>query len=201
MKHVLQNIHPEKKTSNRCCEIVEEEDEEAVVDKTEEDDLISPIPIETYIEYRQRPVTMAFQKNGPIISNKISALEMTGTVLMSCGSVLAVIKLGTWVALVIATVAILQNVSEYLGLTQERASINNGLSDLQNLRTWWEALSVVDRRTRKSKELAVCTVEKAIIQRAAARAAAVGGASGVSTSSDSNESSDSSASSQQPETR
>jgi hypothetical protein len=44
-----------------------------------------------------------------------------------------------------------------------------GIHDLQNLRTWWDSLSVIDRRTRMAKNHAVMVLEQAVLNQAMAR--------------------------------
>ena len=110
-KHVDRNIHHSR------VRIVRDNPENAMESgkKADSDDLTSPIPVETYIEYRAMPIMFSFERAGPGLASKISGLEVTRTIILSGGSVLAVLKLGSWVALLVAVVAVLSNISEYLG--------------------------------------------------------------------------------------
>ena len=58
----------------------------------------------------------------------------------------------------------------------------NSLSDFQNLMTWWESLSIIDKRTKQSKEKAVGTIEGGILLLVERRAGAA-----FSSNSDENE--------------
>ena len=69
----------------------------------------------------------------------------------------------------VAVGALLQNVSEYFGFARERSAVNQGLKDVENMFSWWESLSVVDRRTNKSKEIAVGMTEGSVMGWAEAR--------------------------------
>jgi len=65
---------------------------------------------------------------------------------------------------------------DYYQLRTERDTRNNSLGDFQNLLTWWDSLSIIDKRTRKAKEKALSSVENGVLllHERMAGAAAVG---------------------------
>ena len=150
----------------------------------DKDDFISPITIETYVEFRAKPITLAYEKQTPLISDKLSALEIIVFILTSAGAVLAVpgIDMGSWVAITVAMSTAVTSYIEYFALKTERDTRNNSLSDFQNLMTWWESLSIIDKRTKQSKEKAVGTIEGGILLLVERRAGAA-----FSSNSDENE--------------
>ncbi|GMH70018.1 hypothetical protein TrST_g14150 [Triparma strigata] len=131
----------------------------------EKDDFVSPITIETYFEYRAIPLALAYEKHTPAISDKLSFLEITVFVLTSAGAVLAVpgVELGSWVAITVALSTGVTSYIEYFQLRVERDTRNNSLAEFQNLVTWWESLSIIDKRTKQSKEKALSTIENGVL--------------------------------------
>jgi len=129
------------------------------------DDLISPITIETYVEYRAKPITLAYERQTPVIANKLSALEITVFVLTSAGAILAIpgIDMGSWVAITVAMSTAVTSYIEFFQLRIERDTRNSSLTEFQNLQTWWESLSIIDKRTKQSKEKALGTIEGGIM--------------------------------------
>ena len=142
---------------------------------TERDDFVSPISIETYMEYRAKLLTLSFERETPAFSRMLTVLEIFSFLLTSSGAVIAVpgIDLGTWVAI---TVALSTGVTSYIDFYQlrtERDTRNHSLSEFQNLLTWWESLSIIDKRTRTAKQKAVGTIENCVLNLCISRAGSV----------------------------
>ena len=146
----------------------------------DKDDFISPMNIETYVEYRAKPITLAYEKQTPLISDKLSFLEILVFVLTSAGAVLAVpgINMGSWVAITVALSTAVTSYIEYFQLRIERDTRNNSLSEFQNLMTWWESLSIIDKRTKQSKEKALAIIEGGVLILVERRAGAAFSTSG-----------------------
>ena len=133
--------------------------------------------IETYVEYRAKPLTDYYEKATPVWARRLGRLESLGFVLTSMGAVLAVpgINLGSWVAITVAMSTAVNATVEYFQLKTERDTRNATLGDFQNLMTWWESLSIIDKRTNKAKLRALNTVEKGILLLVERRAGAAFG--------------------------
>ncbi|GMH71919.1 hypothetical protein TL16_g05779 [Triparma laevis f. inornata] len=146
----------------------------------EKDDFVSPITVETYFEYRATPLALAYEKHTPVISDQLSFLEITVFLLTSSGAVLAVpgVELGSWVAITVAMATAVTSYLEYFQLRVERDTRNNSLAEFQNLVTWWESLSIIDKRTKQSKEKAVSTIENGVLLLVERRAGAAFGGGG-----------------------
>lgn len=95
------------------------------------------------------------------IAQKLSFLCSAGFILTSMGAVLAVpgIDLGSWVAITVAMSTAVSATVEYFQVKTERDTRNANLGEFQNLMTWWESLSIIDKRTRKAKNKALQTIE------------------------------------------
>ena len=97
---------------------------------------------------------------------------------------MAVLEVGEWIALTVAVGALLQNFSEYFGFARERSSVNAGLKSVENMLSWWESLSVVDRRTTMSKQIAVGMTEGSFMIWAEARTSSAANMQGTSVGDD-----------------
>lgn len=186
-RHVETNLiftrAAEKKKKNRKNKKQNEAGKVAAkIDKSgaatiEPDDLISPITIETYVEFRAKAITLAYEKQTPIISDQLSVLEIATFILTSLGAVLAVpgIEKGAYVAITVALSTAVTSFIEYFQLRVERDTRNHSLNEFQNLITWWSSLSIIDKRTKQSKEKAVSTIESGILTLVERRAGAAFG--------------------------
>merc|ERR1712232_1183071 len=74
------------------------------------------------------------------------------------------INISHWLTLCVSTKVLVMNVIEYAAYNMRLTALNSGVKDMQNLLTWWESLSVIDRRTREAKTQAVVTVEQAMLK-------------------------------------
>ena len=103
-------------------------------------------------------------------------------VVTSGGGVLGLIGYGAWVALSVALATVVNLIIEELRLQKRLEVVNAAVNHTQNMLVWWSSLSIVDRRTRKTKTNAVTTIEQAIVEQITARTDAVisvgGGADG-----------------------
>ncbi|GMI17618.1 hypothetical protein TrLO_g4439 [Triparma laevis f. longispina] len=180
--HINSNLFKHSKESKEkkkpfcsimCCS---SEDQSLV----EEDDLVSPMSIEMYVKSRALPVLHHFRSISPRLSSSSSWIEVLGFCVTSLGALLAVMEYGEWIALVVAIGALLQNVSEYFGFARERSAVNAGLKDVENMLSWWESLSVVDRRTTASKQIAVGMTEGSFMVWAGARTSSAANMQGSS---------------------
>eukprot|EP00929_Paragymnodinium_shiwhaense_P115626 TRINITY_DN8460_c0_g1_i1.p1 TRINITY_DN8460_c0_g1~~TRINITY_DN8460_c0_g1_i1.p1 ORF type:complete len:992 (+),score=125.80 TRINITY_DN8460_c0_g1_i1:102-3077(+) len=136
-----------------------------VLGDVEEDDLKLPIPIETYVAMRAQPILTHFCKHAPVMSLQYTRLENLGMFINAVAIGLAIPgTLSNWVTMVISLRALIMSLVQYQAYHARLSALNNGVRDIQNLMTWWHSLSVIDRRTRKTKTEAVLVTEQAILQ-------------------------------------
>jgi hypothetical protein len=153
----------------------------------ERDDYVSPITIETYVEFRGKPITLAYERLSPKMNLMLSSLEVSGRggggatkrerlltrnapqiltfVFTSSGAIMAIpaFRAAQWVAITVALGTATTSIVDYFQLKIDRDTRNNNLAEYQNLMTWWDSLSIIDKRTKAAKEKAVGTIEKGIL--------------------------------------
>eukprot|EP00929_Paragymnodinium_shiwhaense_P115629 TRINITY_DN8460_c0_g2_i4.p1 TRINITY_DN8460_c0_g2~~TRINITY_DN8460_c0_g2_i4.p1 ORF type:complete len:726 (+),score=122.27 TRINITY_DN8460_c0_g2_i4:95-2272(+) len=136
-----------------------------VLGDVEEDDLKLPIPLETYVAMRAQPILTYFCKQAPVVSLQYTRLENIGMFTNAVAIGLAIPgTLSNWVTMVVSLRALMMSLVQYQAYHARLSALNNGVKDIQNLMTWWHSLSVIDRRTRKTKTEAVLVTEQAILQ-------------------------------------
>jgi len=141
--------------------LMEKESKNKVVD---DDYLVGPLVVDTYICYRTRPIIEMLEKRANKRAFTLAAIEISIFCIQASGSVLGVFEYSEWVALTIAIAAVLQGFIEFMNLRNQVTSVNLALRDLQSLIVFWDSLSIVRRRTPAVKMQVVKTTEDAFLQ-------------------------------------
>ena len=129
----------------------------------EVDDFVSPLSIETYVDFRVRPMAAYLEAVGPRLARQMQGLEMLSQLANAAGATLAVLGYAEWVALTVAISAVFNALSDYYALTQCCTAANGALADVHNLLSWWDSLSLVQRKTRAVKAKCATVAEGAIL--------------------------------------
>ncbi|KAK3283605.1 hypothetical protein CYMTET_8693 [Cymbomonas tetramitiformis] len=137
-------------------------------DKIELDDYVSPLTVDAYIAHRVKPMFKKYQAQAPYLARNMQSLEVLGFCVTACGTMLATLQYQEWVAFTVLLGTTIANIVKHTGLPRHVAATNVCLKSLQNLITFWDALSLVDRRTRRVKSHCLAVMEGAILDEAAA---------------------------------
>ena len=113
------------------------------------------------------------EKRAPVLSRRLQFLELSSQMCNASSAILAVAGLSSYVAIPIALSALLQSLIEYYALVTQVSACNTALRDVKKLMTWWESLSMIDRRARHSRAHAVQTCENAILMAISSRTTSV----------------------------
>ena len=135
------------------------------------DDLVSPMMVETYVDFRVRPYVDYLERRAPVIANRYRALELGGMLSNTTGAVLAVMGMADFIPITVATAALCMAVGDYFYVPAQLAASNSAMQDTQNLLNWYDGLSLVQLKTRQSKLKACMTMEGAALSLIAARTA------------------------------
>ena len=85
------------------------------------------------------------------------------------GAVLAVMGYAEWVAVSAAVALVCQSLVDYFYLSPIVVAINDALQQVHNLISWWDSLSLIQRKSRAVKARAASVTETALLQIIAAR--------------------------------
>jgi hypothetical protein len=130
----------------------------------EPDDFVSPMTIETYIEYRLKPVVALSKKRTPKLASKLSRFETLTMALNAVATLLTALDQKTWVVLVVILITVVSNMLQYQLVQQRLASHNGVVRDVDGLQTYLAGLSIIQLRTRRVKAMCVDLVEDAIME-------------------------------------
>lgn len=109
------------------------------------------------------PLVRMYEKMGPELDWQLSALEVAAFTLTRCGALFAVCGLAEWVAITVAIAAAVESFIAHLNLRSQREVVNKNINTIQNMLTWWDSLTIVERRTVHCRERAVLTVEDCVV--------------------------------------
>ena len=135
------------------------------------DDLVSQMAIETYIACRVRPLTSYLEKRALLMSRRNQFLEFAVIVTNTSGAVLAVLSLADWIACTVAISSQCMALIDYFYIPAQLAATNKALEDCHNLLSFWDSLSLVQRKTRAVKKQCCLTVEGAMLDLCSSRTA------------------------------
>ena len=129
----------------------------------EVDDFVSPLSIETYIDHRVRPLAAYLEQRVPMLSRQLQGCEAIALLCNAAGACVAVVGHAEWVALAVAVSAAFNALADYFYLTSQVSAANGAMQDVHALLSWWDSLSLVQRKTRQARARAVETAENAIL--------------------------------------
>jgi len=135
------------------------------------DDLVSPMMVETYIDFRVRPYVDYLERRAPVMANRYRALEFGGMLSNTAGAVLAVMGMADFIPITVATAALCMAVGDYFYVPSQLGAANGALEECHNLLNWWDSLSLVQLKTRQTKLKACQTMEGAALNLIASRTA------------------------------
>jgi hypothetical protein len=127
------------------------------------DSLTGPISLVQYMHTRAAPLTVYYEVSTPLIDRWLWGFNLIAFSLTSFGALLAVFNWAAWVAITVALAGAVEGWIERSGMRTLRDGMNKNLSDTQNLLTWWDGLTIVEKRTMLSKSKAVELIENGLI--------------------------------------
>jgi len=133
------------------------------------DDLVSQMDIETYIECRVRRVVTMLEARAPVVSRRFNLCEGGNLVTNTSGALLAILGYSNWIAITVAAASVMLAISDYFYIPAQLAATNRALQDCHNLLTFWDSLSLVQRKQRSVKKRCATTVEGALLAMCASR--------------------------------
>jgi len=132
--------------------------------KSVDDDYVSPMTIDTYMEHRLKPMIRISKKKTPALASTLSRYETLVMVMNSVATLLAAVDLKAWVALMVILITVVSNLLQYQMVQHRLASHNGVVRDLEGMHTFLVGQSVVQRRTQKMKATCVDMTEKAVLE-------------------------------------
>lgn len=133
------------------------------------DDLVSQMPIESYIECRVRPIAKMLEDRAPLLSRRFNGTDMLQMLANSSGAVLAVLGYSNWIAITVAIAGVSGAVQDYFYLPSQLGATNTAMQDMHNLLISFDSMSLVQRKKRTATNMFVQKVEETVLQLCQAR--------------------------------
>jgi len=131
--------------------------------RVDDDYLAGPMTIDTYMTYRVRPVMAMLQNRADRRARLLSQLEILGFCIQASGAIFGTFGYTEWVALTVATAAVVSSFIEFTSLRDQVTAVNLALVQLQSQLVFWDSLSIVRRRTPSVKLQVAKSTEDAIL--------------------------------------
>jgi len=131
--------------------------------RVDDDYLAGPMTIDTYMTYRVRPVMAMLQNRADRRARLLSQLEILGFCIQASGAIFGTFEYTEWVALTVATAAVVSSFIEFTSLRDQVTAVNLALVQLQSQLVFWDSLSIVRRRTPSVKLQVAKSTEDAIL--------------------------------------
>uniref|UniRef100_A0A7S2N1C4 Uncharacterized protein n=1 Tax=Haptolina brevifila TaxID=156173 RepID=A0A7S2N1C4_9EUKA len=160
MSAVEEAIDPSKKEEDK------DKEEETIAMY---DDFQSVLDIDVYMECRVRPIAAYLEKRAPVMSSRFNASEAVSLAANTVGAVLAVLSYAEWVAMTVAVATNAIALQDYFFIPRQLEEANRAFNDVHGLITWWDSLSLVQKKTPSVKRRCANTCETAVLGLCSAR--------------------------------
>jgi len=111
-----------------------------------------------YFQFRLQPLINEYKARSPVLSRRVGAFHLMLVFLTALTTGLSMTSYRLWVPLVVGVGAAIATTLEWEQLQNRHRNVNQCLEELGDLFTWWESLSMVEKRMPKHKEqLVFCT--------------------------------------------
>jgi hypothetical protein len=112
----------------------------------DDDYLVGPLSIDSYVLFRVRPLCQRFEKQAVKLAGRLMFLDVLGFLVNGSGAVLAAYDENAWISLTVAISGVIFSITEFTQLRNQVVSTNLAIKDLNKMLVKWDSLSLVKRR-------------------------------------------------------
>ena len=123
------------------------------------DNLLGPLTIDEYYDYRARPFVTYLERTAPWRAFELQLLEILIFVFNSFGAVLVGLGMTPYVPMTVAISSILSSFIDFTNLNKQVEAYNEALRNTHNVMNEWGGKTRTERRTRATVTSVVGTVE------------------------------------------
>ena len=178
-KHISQNLYGQRKPEAIPTRIptlgsakvspIDVEKGEKKSRGGEIDDFTSPLELEIYVEFRVRSCARRLENIAPGLARQLNLLEVLALLSNATGGVIAVFGYAQWVSVCVAAGIIFSALQDYYSLPAQVTATNESTSEIHSLLSWWDSLSLVQRKAPDAKTKCADIAESAICKQIAAK--------------------------------
>eukprot|EP00928_Gymnodinium_smaydae_P046242 TRINITY_DN30803_c0_g1_i2.p1 TRINITY_DN30803_c0_g1~~TRINITY_DN30803_c0_g1_i2.p1 ORF type:complete len:825 (-),score=114.85 TRINITY_DN30803_c0_g1_i2:262-2736(-) len=127
------------------------------------DDGISMMTADDYMKYRLIPLEKSYQALAPWIERQLTMLQVCIFLSTTVSTVLAALGFRLWIAVLFALASAFQSIIDFEQVQSKLVHVNAALTEVRNLRVWWQSLNMYERRMQQHRETLVHTTEEAVM--------------------------------------
>jgi hypothetical protein len=158
LKNLYSNISsPETSSLNLLGSHADTEDPSEI--DTITDNGVAVLTAADYCQLRLQPLIAEYKARSPVLSRRLGSFHFVMVVLTALTTGLAMTPFRLWVPIVVSIGAAVATTLEWEQLLNRHRNVNKCLEELTDLYTWWESLSMVEKRMPKFKEHLVFATE------------------------------------------
>mmetsp|Transcript_780 Transcript_780/g.2817 ORF Transcript_780/g.2817 Transcript_780/m.2817 type:complete len:881 (+) Transcript_780:162-2804(+) len=154
------------------------EEESAVtadLDVVFDDDFVSKLSTQQYIQARMLPVARNLQSKTAPMAVLLRVVETLQIVVVSAGLLLSALGRQTWLPVTVSFGSQLRTFQVFTGWSGRLVSINAGLASMQDALAYYRASSIMEKQSHELTARIVASTEDAVLGEVLCRAAASGG--------------------------
>lgn len=136
-------------------------------------DPLEKISVENYVKTRLNMIIDENKNEAPNIENLVKTLQVVIFLLTASGSLLSHLQLSVWVPIVLAFSTMLATIMEQKQLVVKLNSTNGIYMQLEQLKCYWQGLSLIERRKYNNGTYIVENTESIVISQLSAYVQAV----------------------------
>jgi len=136
------------------------------------DDFFSPLDLEVYVNNRIRLSQYRFERMAPAFAKAVQRLDYLSIFCNMVAGILATIGYALYVPIAVALSIIFISLQDYFCLPGQGTASNDSTVILHGLISYWDSLSLIQKKTREVKAKICKEGEDAIILQIQAKAAA-----------------------------
>jgi biopolymer transport protein ExbB/TolQ len=158
LKKLYSNLSSGKQSSLNLLGSIGETEDPADFD-TIFDNGVAVLTAADYCQFRLQPLIAEYKARSPILSRRLGSFHLIMVILTALTTGLAMTSYRLWVPLLVSVGAAIATTLEWEQLQNRHRNVNQCLEELSDLYTWWESLSMVEKRMPKHKEQLVFNTE------------------------------------------
>jgi len=128
------------------------------------DDYTSPLELEIYVDFRVRSIAKSLERSVPALAKQLTILEVLALLSNAVGGVLSILGYAQWVSVAVAAGIVFASLQDYYSLPAQVTASNEATAELHAMLSWWDSLSLVQRKTRDTKQKCAELAEGAILK-------------------------------------
>jgi len=151
LKNLYSNISSTKTSSLNLLGSLGDTEDPAEND-TITDNGVAVLTAADYCQFRLQPLIAEYKARSPVLSRRLGFFHLIMVFLTALTTGLAMTPYRLWVPFVVSIGAAFATTLEWEQLQNRHRNVNQCLEELNDLYTWWESLSMVEKRIPKHKE-------------------------------------------------